>query len=332
MRPPGGPLGRVQVAAAFLAGLLLVAGCSKPPLLTREQAVAIATACFPTPPPGAQITVDEHNTTLSDRSFCTKRGRPVWLVEIVLIPQPHGFPHPHAFVIDAITGKVVSNGAEGFHGWPPPPGTAVVTIQNVALVTGRALALDPDLVRVAWPEGTPNAGLIHVGLSVNSYKVRYKLEGADASRRELQVDCLELRSLDGDVPWQWAIECPGGMDITEVRVVAGKEGECYLAWTSSLAPLAFAPIRGGRDRDRAIRERVDAAWNGARDRIVVSIPFSALGSEVHREGNVMPPFTFHVKSIEKLKGGGWRVGYSGVDPQVTHVIVYDGKQWRRAAQ
>ena len=299
--------------------------------VSREQAVAIATACFPKPPPGAEIRLDEHNTTLSDRSFCTKRGRPVWLVEAVAIPQPGGYPHPHAFVIDAITGKVVSNGAEGFHDWPPPPGSTF-TVQSVALVTEKALVLDSDLVRVAWPEGSPSARQIHVRLSANSYRARYTWEGAGAARREMPVYCLELHSLDRDVPWQWEIGWNGAMWIPEAQIVAGKQGECYLAWKSdSSEPPTFAPILGGRDRDRAIREQVDAAWNGAHGSILVYIPRSALGPEVHGYANPTT-ITFHFKSIEKLEGGGWRVGYSGVDPLVTHAVVYDGKQWNRADQ
>ncbi len=196
-----------------------------------------------------------------------------------------------------------------------------VTVLQVTLVQTRDVDIGNALARVLSFDGESRRR-VPVALAVSTYDVRYTVRTeAGVQEHSGLMECAELRSTDSTFAFTWCV-----CDLTamgEFRLLEGAEGEPYLAWASHRR-TGFADVTRPRQRDAAMAELLSTKGyrTGAVliDRAIVRKPVFQGLNTAHPE--------FRFKSIQKGEEGRWTVTCTGVDPEVTYTLTYDGTEWK----
>jgi len=196
-------------------------------------------------------------------------------------------------------------------------GATVEGVRNIPLVGDQA-------VNVQQPTGSlrqVKVGLVEMAYNLDIARVRQ--DRVDRFSRT-RMKCYEIRSLEPDLPYCWAIWSPEA--LFNLRLFTDPAGGSFLGWVHPGAVVSFEDVSQPNDRLEALTRRLNAPGTPMSQ----AVQLRPLIPEVVNWGVNALYWDVRLVSLRKRNDGTFALVVSNPDGTKLYTIVGQGGDWRLA--
>jgi hypothetical protein len=179
------------------------------------------------------------------------------------------------------------------------------------------------MVNVQQPKGSLRQ------VKVALVEIAYRLDLAQLRENKLDIDtgtmrCYEIRSLEPDLPYCWAIWTPEG--LFNLRLFTDPAGGSFLGWVHPGAVVSFEDVSQPNDRLEALTRRLNVPGTPMSQ----AVQLRPLIPEVINWGVNALYWDVRLVSLRKRDDGTFALVVSNPDGTKLYTIVGQGGDWRLA--